>query len=137
MRDKLDGLRHIMVKLSRVPGLGFLERQGDSLTMLKHRVEAHISSLEAKKQGLEDGAEVVRDTFRRKSKDTDAGGKPVAAGTKAVGGGREGDDSAADQEQQLAGKLGAARRQTDGKRVTTPPAEIRSQKKQLMRKLKR
>lgn len=69
MRDKLDGLSDLLVKLSRVPGLGFLESQGESLTRMKHTVEAHISNMEAKKQGLEEGAEVLRDSVRRRPKE--------------------------------------------------------------------
>jgi len=81
MRDKLDGLSDLLVKLSRVPGLGFLESHGESLTRMKHTVEAHISNMEAKKQGLEEGAEVLRDSVRRRPKDPKANKSTAAQAT--------------------------------------------------------
>ncbi|TWU23443.1 hypothetical protein Pla52o_29790 [Novipirellula galeiformis] len=88
MRDKLDGLSDWLVKMSRVPGLGFLEGHAESLTGLKHTVEGHISTFEAHKQGVEEGAESIRDLARRKKGGTETAKTTEASESGSSGGGK-------------------------------------------------
>jgi len=67
MHDRLlDGLSDYLIRLSRVPGLGFLERHATAATWLKHDIEAHLGDLGEKQQGLEEGYELLQETFGRK-----------------------------------------------------------------------
>lgn len=69
MHDQLlDRLSDFLIRLSRVPGLGFLENHATAATRLKHNIEGHLGEIGERQQGLEEGAELMRETFGRKPK---------------------------------------------------------------------
>lgn len=82
MHDQLlDRLSDFLIRLSRVPGLGFLENHATAATRLKHNIEGHLGEIGERQQGLEEGVELMRETFGRKSKPPPnaASGDPPAA----------------------------------------------------------
>jgi hypothetical protein len=128
MNDKLDALSDLLLRLSRVPGLGFLQDHATSLTNLKHTVEGHIGDFEVKKQGLEEGAEILRESVRRKPK----AGTAVSAPSRPAAGGdpREGETGGDGSEK-------VPMRDGKSKMKTKPKGDLAAQKKMLQRKLKR
>jgi hypothetical protein len=129
MHDKLDALSNLLTRLSRVPGLGFLEDRATAVTRLKHTLEGHIGDLEAKKQGLEEGAEVIGGVVRPRGKQPQQqpGGQP------------QGSD--AQQQSLAAGRLvtpAAARKTTRGQDAQAKQkADLKAKQKLAMRKIKR
>jgi len=126
MRDKLDALSDLLLRLSRIPGFGFLQDHATSLTNLKHTVEGHIGDFEIKKQGMEEGAEILRESVRRKPKP----GPEVSAANR----------SAANGDSAEIGGAGSAKvpvRDGKSKMGTKPKGDLAAQKKMLQRKLKR
>lgn len=132
MHDKLDALSDLLLRLSRVPGLGFLQDHATSLTNMKHTVEGHISDFEVKKQGLEEGAEIVRASVRRKPKS----GQEVSTSRQSATGGDSPDG-------EMGGEMGGDGsgkvpvRDGKSKMKTKPKGDLAAQKKMLQRKLKR
>ena len=64
----LDRLSDFLIRLSRVPGLGFLENHATAAHLLKHNIEGHLGEIGVRQQGLEEGVELMRETFGRKPK---------------------------------------------------------------------
>lgn len=78
----LDRLSEFLIRLSRVPGLGFLENHATAANLLKHNIEGHLGEISVRQQGLEEGVELMRETFGRKPKpppDAASGDQPAAA----------------------------------------------------------
>jgi hypothetical protein len=128
MNDKLDALSDLLLRLSRVPGLGFLQDHATSLTNLKHTVEGHIGDFEVKKQGLEEGAEILRESVRRKPK---AGTAVSVPSRPAVGGDPPEGKTGGDGSEKVPVRDGKS------KMKTKPKGDLAAQKKMLQRKLKR
>lgn len=145
MRDHIESLRRLLLRLSRVPGLGFLRDHAQSLEMTKATFETRLSGLEAEKQGVQEGLDVVSGPFRGKRKGT-AAAQPGAAGAghseaASSNSGNSGNSSASGNSG-VPGVSTPPPRATNsravGKSRRQPPtrAEIRAQKKLLQRKLR-
>ncbi len=131
MRDKLDGLSDLLIKLSRIPGCGFLEDHATSLTRMKHTVEGHISDIEAKKQGVEEAGDLAKGAVRSRNKPH--GGQPSEYGPLKSGGADPGEVPAGGEST----KLRSERATVKSAKQVKPASEIRTQKKLLQQKLKR
>jgi hypothetical protein len=128
MRDKLDGLSNLLLRLSRVPGLGFLEDHATSLTNLKHTAEGYIGDFEVKKQGLEEGGEILRESVRRKPR----AGAEVSGSTQGTSSGD------ASQGESVGPDLGKKLVRDGKSKISAKPnSDLAAQKKMLQRKLKR
>ena len=141
MHDRLlDGLSDYLIRLSRVPGLGFLERHATAATWLKHDIEAHLGDIGEKQQGLEEGYELLQETFGRKKANAaetpeKATAAPGGAGVSGTAAGRAG---AVDQPPAPATALQAKRAQSQslsGKPAKSTDAQLKQ--KLVMKTIKR
>lgn len=142
MHDRfLDGLSDYLIRLSRVPGLGFLERHATAATWLKHDIEGYLGDIGEKQQGLEEGYELLQETFGKKNK---AGAEVTAPGQVDAGQADAGQADAgqaatgpADAEEQSptpASALQAKRAQTKSLRATPAKSTDAQFKQKLMMK---
>ena len=148
MRDHIESLRRLLLRLSRVPGLGFLRDHAQSLEMTKATFETRLSGLEAEKQGVQEGLDVVSGPFRGKRKGTaaaqqgaaGAGHSEAASSVSSVSSasGNSGNSSNSGVPGVSAPPPRATNSRAVGKSRRQPPtrAEIRAQKKLLQRKLR-
>lgn len=73
MHDRfLDTLSDYLIRLSRVPGLGFLERHASEATCFKHEIKDRLGRAVGREQGFEEGFGVLQDIFGRKEKEPSA-----------------------------------------------------------------
>ncbi len=142
MHDRfLDGLSDYLIRLSRVPGLGFLERHATAATWLKHDIERHLGDIGEQQQGLEEGYEVLRETFGRKKKDaaeTPTGTGAAAASTAETTADATGQTGGEDQPPAAASALQAKVAQS--KSLRKPPAkstDAQLKQKLVMKTIKR
>ncbi len=146
MHDRfLDGLSDYLIRLSRVPGLGFLERHATAATWLKHDIEGYLGDIGEKQQGLEEGYELLQETFGKKKKagETPAGAKAgaevtapgqVDAGQADAGQAATGPADAEEQSPTPASALQAKRAQTKSLRATPAKSTDAQFKQKLMMK---
>jgi hypothetical protein len=133
MLHVLDKLYVFLLRLSRVPGLGFLHREASSVLRFKGSLIEMEDRAEGTKQGFGEGAGAMRDLFGK--------------------GGKQQQGAAAGQAQAETGRAGAAKRggapqgqtpsggQAQGTpsrsdRPQKPSSDVRVQKKLLMKKLR-
>lgn len=141
MHDRfLDGLSDYLIRLSRVPGLGFLERHATAATWLKHDIEGYLGDIGEKQQGLEEGYELLQETFGKKKKagETPAGAKAgaevTAPGQADAGQAATGPADAEEQSPTPASALQAKRAQTKSLRATPAKSTDAQFKQKLMMK---
>lgn len=137
MHDRfLDGLSDYLIRLSRVPGLGFLERHATAATWLKHDIEGYLGDIGEKQQGLEEGYELLQETFGKKNKagaEVTAPGQ-VDAGQADAGQAATGPADAEEQSPTPASALQAKRAQTKSLRATPAKSTDAQFKQKLMMK---
>lgn len=132
MHDRfLDGLSDYLIRLSRVPGLGFLERHATAATWLKHDIEGYLGDIGEKQQGLEEGYELLQETFGKKNK---AGAEVTAPGQADAGQAATGPADAEEQSPTPASALQAKRAQTKSLRATPAKSTDAQFKQKLMMK---
>lgn len=142
MHDRLlDGLSDYLIRLSRVPGLGFLERHATAATWLKHDIEAHLGDIGEKQQGLEEGYELLQETFgKKKANAAETPEKADAAPGTAAGVTGTGRGQAGAEDQPSAPSTALQAKMTQSKSLRKTPAkstDAQLKQKLVMKTIKR
>lgn len=150
MLHMLDKLYYFMQRVSRVPGLGFLQGQATSVMRIKGTMIDAEDQAEGTKQGVKEGLGAVRGLFGKE------GAPPAAGASAATAGGRVSPGDVGEPTRSSAAGYSPAspdgagiggtvvmpgdgfRQRPDGQsdRPRKPNPDVRVQKKQLMKKLR-
>ncbi|TVP97572.1 MAG: hypothetical protein EA381_14630 [Planctomycetaceae bacterium] len=134
MLHVLDKLYKFLLRVSRVPGLGFLQREASSVLRFKGSLIEMEDRAEGTKQGIGEGAGAMRDLFGKGGKQRQGA---AAAGQTQAEVGPEGAAKRGGAPQRQAPSGGPAQgAPVRSDRPQKPSSDVRVQKKLLMKKLR-